>query len=504
MPKQYSYKDVPTIKAFAEDNTFIRGLMGCFGSGKSSGCVIEIVKRAMAQVPDSDGVRRTKWAVVRNTFPQLRDSTIPTFLNWCQELGQYKSSEYEFHMTELTAPDGSPVHALVCFRALDRPGDIRNLLSVEYTGAWFNEAREIDEEVVNTMRGRIGRFPPRNADGSGGPTWAGIFMDTNPPNVDSWWYKLFETNKPTRCSKCRTAVGGYVLTVNGICPDCKGTDSVPMAVIFKQPSGFSKDAENLLHLPSDYYQNLAAGQDQDFINVYCHGQYGYTRDGKPVYVNYDPSWHYSKEVINYKPGIPVILSFDNTGLNQACVAMQFMPGGQARVIQEWLLEDMGTRRLVHDFILPYVWGTYTGSQIFITGDPAGVRRSDTDERTTFQEIQDAFKVEPIPASSNAWQARYSAVDSLLMKRLGNNEPGLVISNNCKMLHRGFMGEYRFRRLQSVGGKRYIDKPEKNMVANVHDALQYGCMFIEDFYNLTRRNIGVPDTIVEPQTWAAYT
>jgi hypothetical protein len=38
--RAYSYASVPTIKRFSQSKAFIRGLMGPFGSGKSSGSVI--------------------------------------------------------------------------------------------------------------------------------------------------------------------------------------------------------------------------------------------------------------------------------------------------------------------------------------------------------------------------------------------------------------------------------------------------------------------------------
>ncbi len=78
----YDYADVPTIKRFAMDDTRIRCLIGPFGSGKSSGCVIEILRRAQAQVPGPDGMRRSRWAVVRNSYGQLKDTTIKTFHDW--------------------------------------------------------------------------------------------------------------------------------------------------------------------------------------------------------------------------------------------------------------------------------------------------------------------------------------------------------------------------------------------------------------------------------------
>ena len=79
--RHYSYDSVPTIKRFGQSRAFIRGLMGPFGSGKSSGCVIELVKLAKRQ-PLTNGKRRARFACIRNTYGQLADTTVKTFLHW--------------------------------------------------------------------------------------------------------------------------------------------------------------------------------------------------------------------------------------------------------------------------------------------------------------------------------------------------------------------------------------------------------------------------------------
>ena len=64
----YDYSDAPTLRAFALSNSRIRLVIGPFGSGKSSACVMEIIRRGHEQAPSSDGIRRTRWAVVRNCY----------------------------------------------------------------------------------------------------------------------------------------------------------------------------------------------------------------------------------------------------------------------------------------------------------------------------------------------------------------------------------------------------------------------------------------------------
>src|SRR6185437_10787810 len=232
---EYDYGPVPTISRFSQARKFIRGLMGPFGSGKSSGCVMELVQWASRQ-PDVDGKRRSRFAVVRNTYRQLSDTSIKTFLDWLPdgEFGTYAKSDHNYFL-RMPLEDGTAAEAEILFRALDRPEHVSNLLSLELTGAWVNEAREIPWAVIKALQGRVGRYP---AVRDGGCVDPGIILDTNPPDDDSWWYRLFEVDRP---------------------------DNVE---IFKQPSGRSAEAENLPNLPKDYYANQMKGADQDYIRVY--------------------------------------------------------------------------------------------------------------------------------------------------------------------------------------------------------------------------------------------
>ena len=83
---QLKYKpDGDTLKTFMKDDSFFRGLRGPVGSGKSVACCIEIFRRALMQKPNEDGIKKSRWAVIRNTNPQLRTTTIKTWLDWVPE-----------------------------------------------------------------------------------------------------------------------------------------------------------------------------------------------------------------------------------------------------------------------------------------------------------------------------------------------------------------------------------------------------------------------------------
>lgn len=256
---KYSYKTVPTLRRFSESNAFFRLALGPFGSGKSSASVIELISRAQAQKPGPDGVRRTRWIVIRNTYRQLHDSTIKTFFQWLppHQFGDFKQSTMEYRIKAFDNLDCE-----VLFRALDRPDHVGNLLSLEVTGGWLNEMRECPWQIVDALQGRVGRYPSKR---EGGPSWWGLWGDSNPADTESKMYKYFVE-----------------------------TDHNPEhAALFMQPDGLGPDAENLDNLPGGrrYYEQMAVGKDPEWVKVYCRGQWGYTIDGKPVYPEYHDETH---------------------------------------------------------------------------------------------------------------------------------------------------------------------------------------------------------------------
>ena len=72
----------------------------------------------------------------------------------------------------------------VIFLALDRPEDVKKLLSLELTGIWINEAREIPKSIIDACTMRVGRYPSMR---EGGCSWSGVICDTNAPEEDHWW-----------------------------------------------------------------------------------------------------------------------------------------------------------------------------------------------------------------------------------------------------------------------------------------------------------------------------
>lgn len=159
MRKNVVYNASPTLAKFHADDSFVRGIRGPVGSGKSVGMCMEVASRAMRQEPAWDGIRRTRWVVIRNSYPELVSTTIKTWVDWFRE-DWYGPVVYSTPITHKLWLN-KETYVEVFFLALDRPDEIRKLLSLEVTGGWINEAREIPKEILDALTGRVGRYPSK-------------------------------------------------------------------------------------------------------------------------------------------------------------------------------------------------------------------------------------------------------------------------------------------------------------------------------------------------------
>lgn len=435
MEHDITYEASTTLAKFHLDNRFVRGIRGPIGSGKSVGMVWEIIKRSHEQQAH-DNIRSTRWAIIRNSYRELTDTTIKTFFDWVPEsLGTFKKIDMSFVWQD-TLPDNTVLHCEILFRALDRPDDIKKLLSLELTGGWINEAREVPKQVLDMLQGRVGRYPSKR---NGGPTWWGVFMDTNPPDSDHWWYKVFEEELPDTW-------GGY-----------------------SQPSGVGPLAENIDNLPPKYYTNMQVGKDKEWINVYVHGLYGFIADGKPVWPEYNDDIHHTDNELPLAGNGTIFVGID-FGLTPAAVIGQITASGQFQCIDELVTEDMGAvnfGKILHEKLSR----EYCGCQLEVYADPAGEQRAQTDEVTPFQILWNQ-NIEAWPTYTNDFTIRREAVADYMQRLDFSGKPAFIVGPRCKMLRKSLSGGYKYKRMQVSGEQRFQDKPDKGRYSHVADALQY--------------------------------
>ena len=467
----YSYDRVPTVREFTLSSARMPVIIGPFGSGKSSGAMWKIKKHAQEQWPNpKDGIRRTRWAIIRNTFRQLEDTTIRTVLEWWPPaiFGTFRSATHQYI---INAFDECEIELL--FRALDRPDHISNLLSLELSGAWVNEAREVPWAIIDALDGRIDRFP---AVKDGGCTKPVLMLDSNPPEEESEMWKKCEEVKPANLE------------------------------LFKQPSGLSPKAENIMTmaeweqykkdfaafgkssitpgLKPDYYINLADGKQQDYIDVYIHAKYGFVKEGKAVYENtWNDALHMAKGRIQAIEGKELTIPFD-FGLTPAGALMQVTPRGYVNILKELVSDGMGFEQFIANMLKPVLATEFSEWPVVFTGDPAGEQRSQNDEKTCYDILRQEFKnqissghykIRTCP--SNDLVPRIGSVEHFL-SRLTDGRPTFQVDPSCKMIRKGFNKGYYYKRVK-VSDERYSDEPFKNIYSHIMNAVEYGCLYMKE-------------------------
>jgi phage terminase large subunit len=445
-----------TAKSFHEDNSFVRLVIGPYGSGKSTMCAFEIVKRACAMPAWSNGRRRSKWAIVRNTSGELHSTTLQTWLQWFGDLGTISKRQKPLLTYEHCFNDGNGFIELeLIFIALDREEDVRKIKSLEVTGVYINELSEVPQGALSHFKGRVNkRYPSKSFCEE--DYWSGIITDTNPPDVDHWIYKDFET---------------------------KNLDSYK---IFHQPPGLLKDsddkwtrndnADNCNNLATDYYTKLAEGQTIDFVKVFCLGEYGSVGFGKKVYPEYNDDTH-SVDDIKAIQGDALYLGWD-FGLTPACIVCQLTPRGRLMVLKEYVGEDIGIKSFAESIVLPGIVRDFPYNKIGESrGDPAGAHRNEIMEELSCIGELNTIGIKTLPARTNDIDPRIGAV-RFFLNRMVDGKPSFILSRKgCPVLRRGFIKDYIYRRIAVAGEERYREKPDKNMASHPHDALQYCCLDI---------------------------
>ena len=507
-----TYVASPTGAKFHASNKVCRGFLGCVGNGKSVTCLNELHRLAVLQEPNYEGIRKTKWAIVRNTYDMLETTTLATFRQWIPH--EICSVTLKPMRGDMMYPlsDGTKVEAKFIFLALDRPDDVKKLLSLEVTGVFINEARELPYAVVKGSRERIGRYPsqvdgytdvydssgtltyeaPKELDEDGNVlfnddgtpkykpcTRKALLMDTNPPEDDHWWYQLAEDGhlKSNKSAEAKKAVAEIFDFFRGPSPFLKNG-----AEYIDNPK-----AENIKFLPGGYkyYRDMLAGNDDDHINVMVMGNYGTIKDGKPVYPQYNDLLHCPEKPLGIIEDLPIGLGWDG-GLTPSCVIGQQTERGQLRIVAELFVEDMDVRQFARDIVKPFLQRNFYGIDVaFSYIDPSGKNRGEAEGKSALGILNDAHindydgdTIEPLNmgfeteyAPTNDPAARIAAVNSYIIK-LVDGEPGYLISRKCPFLRKGKIGGYQYKRVQMSGEARFKDKPDKNKYSHPADAEQY--------------------------------
>lgn len=458
------YNATETASIFHHDDSFVRGLMGPIGCGKSVACSLENLSRAIRQDPGYDGIKRCRGAVIRNTYPELKSTTIKTWLSWFPE-EEFGKLKWDSPITQIIK--FNEIEFEVFFLAMDSEKDISKLMSLELTFAYINEAQFINKKIFKTCIQRVNRYPSKK---DGAPiTWTGVVFDTNPPDTDHWIYKMFEEDKPINFKLFKYP--SPIKIVNDIPNDIRYAISLNGTIYINDENIDYLDIQN----DRNYWLNLVTGSTDEEIKVNLMGQYGIVMSGKPVHQTYNDTLHYSNKKIEPNPNIELGLGWD-FGLTPAVAIVQLSLYGQFQVIDELWSEDMDLRDFASNIVIPYLDRHYPWwrKNYISVHDPAGAVGMQTDGKAC-EDILFELGIKSFSAApNNNPTARRDGLKYFLGKMV-NGVPAFILSSTIKMIRKGLMGGFQYTRIKVGGDERYHDKPLKNIYSHICEALEYIAM-----------------------------
>jgi hypothetical protein len=489
MPSVIDYHPPPTIKAFIKDyrhqGLFYDFVTGPVGSGKTTALFFKLIFMASKQTPSLDGIRRSKAVVVRNTLPQLRDTTLASWNLWFQDgvAGTWHATEKNFTLRF------GDVECEVLFRPLDTADDVRRVLSLEVSFALIDEFIEIPKPIIDALSARVGRY--RLPDGTPPSVW-GIWGSSNPGTEDSFWFDWLHGPGVARYRRLPGALvptrvpDGMGDVATALAQPTAGLE--PIVSYYEQPGGLTPDAENLANLPPHYYRDAIAGKSQIWVHQFVNNMWGFSIAGKAVVPGFNADMHVAlPNTLQPNPYFPLIVGLDPGITGSAMVLAQQDYDSRIKVFAELTQEGMGAERLIQERLKPLLRNRFPQVQrVIVAADPAAASRTSTDERTVVKIFKQHYEVDV--ESNNRLPLRLDAIDHF-MNTLVEGKPALQIDPGCQLLIRALKGGWRY----SMDLKRETLRghdPEKNQYSHVGDSFGYLCRYYHRDANREKR-YGLP-------------
>lgn len=421
----------PTQRQFIEHRSSngqqVVDLFSCrMGEGKS--CAL--VWACFYYTRENPGARGV---IIRDTWENCRDTTLVEFLKWFPDgvMGTWTA----FNKTFTWGIEG--VKGSVTFLGMDDEKDASKLQSREYGFVGIDEPSPaagtggVSELVFQTALTRL-RQPGMN--------WYAAKLAQNNPDESHWTYKNF-TDPDTRKE-------GYVE--------------------FKTVA-----AENLAHLPPDYYgtmtKNLAGRQD--LVRRFVTGEYGFQQLGKAVTPNWSDTLHL-RDGLEPVPGTELTLLWD-FGLNPTCIITQKTPLGFWLILEDFVGTDengWGTYELISEVVKPRLEARYDGFVLRHIGDPAGEQREQSSSKQSAVKVIKAELGGKWTKGEKDIRSRINPLNAVLSRTLGG-EPILQVDRRfAKRVHHALRGGWHYQ--VSPGGV-VAGNPRKNEHSHPGDAMGYG-------------------------------
>jgi hypothetical protein len=463
MPTEFDFQAGTKVAEFIASNNQVDYIQGPLGSGKTVALLLRGMRHAQEQKPSPiDNIRYTRWGIVRNTLPDLKRSTVKTWLELFPEhiYGRFNAAPgFMQHLIKY-----NDIVAEFHFMSLDKIEDVRKLRSTEFTGILFNELPFMPKELFDEAHSRL-RFPPER---HGGPTWCGILADGNAPDEDHWLAMMTgQVDLPPGLMADEISQYHW--------PKAWGRFMQPPAVVDEfnargEHTGYTvnPEAENLRNLRAGYYEQQLFGKSRAWIESRLMNRVALVVEGQAVWPMFRREFHVAKEPLRPVENNDVIVALDFGRVFPAALFAQEV--NQRIFVQYEMLGFNEPATMFAPKVQRFLTQHYPDMNVRFVGDPKGSDKGQATEQSSYDVFRShGMPVAPAPVKQNDIATRTEAVAYILNDNpRGHNR--LVISPLCRTLIVGMAGRYHLVR-EEDGELR----PKKDKYSNLCDALQYLCL-----------------------------
>lgn len=414
--------------------------IGAFGSGKSLILCVKALSIAL-KYPG------TRVILIRETYPQLIDTTISTLFKIFNHFGWRDKRDYNHVITrKLIELNTSPERSQIMYRPARNEGQsieaaIADFQSLEVDWCGCDEIAGIEERIYLALQGRVGRWGKVLEERD-----RQLMVTGNPPGMESWIYKRYVQHQFTDGRDIIDAENYYVT--------------------------LASTYENKANLPTDYIKALEAYPEY-WRKVFLEGHWAdIPPPGEPVYPHFRHDLYVSQKPLQYHPDRPILRGWDvgAMGKFKAVVFAQLDPRGVLLILGEVLSHDPGIEN----------FGLQVQAECRVRfpkcveykdfADPAALDISQTDSKSCALILKE-IGINLIPGEKE-WNIRNEALVQI-MSRMIDGVPGIFIDPSCVKIIQGFGGSYRFNIMDDING-RYSKTVVKDVWSHCMDALQYLC------------------------------
>jgi hypothetical protein len=411
------------------------------------------------------------WAMIRDTWENLRDTTLQEFLTWFPDgvAGQMTKSTKTWNWNKEAVGFEGKIYWL----GMDDEVDAAKLQSRSLAGFC------IDEPAPAAMSGGVSEFifdAALTRLRQKGMKWYGAKLAENNPDEGHWTHRRF------------------------VEPGWKGDPHIKLPD--RQERGFSffqtARPENLKNLPDGYYEIMGQRYEQagrlDLKARFADGEFGFQQPGVAVTPEFNKKIHVSPSLAVLDS--PVYMCWD-FGLNPTCLITQVSPMTNWLFHEAYVGDGIGTLELIEDIITGRVEDRFKGLPLSHYGDPQGKQRDQSSsEQTAVRVIKKMLGGRWYPGPTGWPERRESSKRVLGLLRNGR---GLVQidEKRAKPLWHALRGGWHYAR--HTNGT-VSNLPRKDIHSHPGDAFGYGAALMFPAGEHKQRGMQGGISIRRPTYW----